>query len=244
MFAHRWPICTRALAKMIGVSNTPAFQYFCMTKVRHVHGLYPVLHTSWQNVALVSHSGRIASTICPTIVWLDQHSTPCACQLVRLLSSPDQLLSTASIYQRSILHFQIIQKWLVSVSIQIRQPATFGRASNDWLVIPRIFRWVRPGANGNKANDQSRFHCHRNHKFRSHANFPMWPVSPPTIHSDILACKPLSGIRLILGNHEPTVSCKSFDLFIHGTNASFNLFFRWPVGYIQSRITTIFVNRN
>lgn len=144
-------------------------------------------------------------------------------------------------------NLQIIPKWLVSVLIRIRRPVTFGRALNDWLVIRRIFRWVCRDEKGNKANDQSRFHCHRNHKFRSRANSRMWPASPRTIHSDTLACKHLWGIRSTIESHEPFVSTRTF---FHTLLSDFVLMFpivspfRWPMECIRFRITTIFVNRN
>lgn len=214
MCVHRWPIYTRALAKMIGVSNTPVFRCFCMTKDRHVHVPFPGSHIFWPNVVRVLHSGKIVLTTCLTIVWLDQHSIQCACQLVRfaysriLIDRFNSFTSILTCFSLLLFYFQIIQKWLVSVSIQIRRHVTFGRASNDWLVIPRTFRWVCPGASENKANVQNRHHCHKNHKFRSRANSLMWPASPQMIHSDILACKHLSGIRSIIENHEPFVSWK------------------------------------
>lgn len=84
-FVRRWPIYTRASAKMTGGSNSPASLYFCMTRARRVHVPFHVSHTFWQSVALASPYGKIASTICRTIVWPDQHSIPCACQLVSFL---------------------------------------------------------------------------------------------------------------------------------------------------------------
>lgn len=186
---------------MTGASNSLAFQCFCTTKARPVHAPFPASHTFWPNAVRASPYGKIASTTCPTIASLDQRSTQCACHLVSLHISYETR-SMLTLSPRS----QIIQKWLASVSIRIRRPWTYGRASNDWSVIPKISRWVCPVVSGNRTNARSRPHCHKNHKFRSRANSPMWPVSPRTTHSDISACRRLSGIRSTIGNHEPAVS--------------------------------------
>lgn len=80
---HRWQISTKALAKTIGVWNTPVSRCCCTIKVRPVHVPLPASHTYWPNVVHVSHSGKIASTICRIIVWPDQHFIQCAYHPVR-----------------------------------------------------------------------------------------------------------------------------------------------------------------